>query len=101
MARTAVNVTGTSPQTIAVAPGVGFRNVWLGHGITSNSTCRAIIKSGSTVLFRINLPGGEVRLPTRDWELFGGDNEALTIESDTGSVQIDGDVTYTKEATPT
>jgi len=101
MARTAVNVTGTSPQTIAAAPGAGFRNVWLGHGITSNSTCRAIIKSGSTVLFRINLPGGEVRLPSKDWGLYGGSNEALTIESDTGSVQIDGDAVYTVEAIPT
>ena len=98
--RAIIDVTGTTPQTLAAAV-AGKKHKILGFGITSSGDggdpAVAIIKSGSDVVHQIALPGGEVKPPTRAWEIECGTNEALTIEADTAGVQVVGDLVYVTE----
>jgi hypothetical protein len=97
-----VNITTTTPQEIAPAV-AGVRNIPLGFSITSASTCTVTIKVGATTIHTIRMPGGDSRIPNRAWEMGRVNssgpvaNEAITVESDTGSVVVCGSLIYTTE----
>lgn len=94
MASAVINVTGTTPQTVAatLTPGNAYRV--LGFCLTSTGTGIAIIKAGSNEVTRIALPGGAVLTPSISWELIGRDSGTLTVVADTAGVQIVGNIVY-------
>lgn len=90
-----VDVTGTTPQTLAPAltPGRAYRV--LGFGLTSSGSGIAILKAGTRELARVQMPGGEVLPPNVDWAMIGGtEHAALTIEADTAAVRVVGHLAY-------
>lgn len=94
----AVSQTGESAQTIVAAPGAGYRVRVLGFLLTSSGTGVVSVKSGSTVLTAVVMPGGGVMPPAAGWHMVGGENEALTVVCDTGGVVTKGHITYQVEA---
>lgn len=90
-----VDVTGTTPQVIVAAQGVGYQIQVLGFLLTSSGSGNGVVADTTpTTLTQVACPGGGLMPPNVGWVMKTADNQGLTVAADTDAVRIVGHIVY-------